>query len=111
MCLSLKRASFPPSPCTSLQALLTKSMPKSLGHISSLKHLIELKLEEAVGGEQGPGEAALEGVTRFACPVTGQALNGKSRFVVMRRSGHVVSERALKEVRAAAASVVERVGG
>lgn len=52
------------------QALVTKSMPKPLGHISSLKHLIELKLEAAAGsgGSKGGEDGA-----RFACPISGQA--------------------------------------
>lgn len=76
-----------------IQALVGKTMPKALGHISSLKHLIDLKLEPSGSGKGGDGGAA------FACPITGLALNGKARFVVVRAKGHVLSERALKEVR------------
>ncbi len=80
-------------------------MPKPLAHITSLKHLVELKLGE---GGSGGGDAAAPSSkaaasdipARFACPITGLPFNGKSRFVVLRRSGHVLSERALKEVRA-----------
>ena len=36
---------------------------------------------------------------RFCCPITGQEMNGRYRFVVLRNSGHVVSEKALKQVR------------
>lgn len=88
-----------------LQALVTKSMPKPLGHISSLKHLIELKLEAAAGS--GGGQGGEDGA-RFACPISGQAFNGKYKFVIFRKSGHVLSERALKEVPAV---VEEMVGG
>lgn len=73
-------------------------MPKPLGHIGSLKHVTELRLEAAPGGEPGAGDGATLGTARFVCPVTGLALNGKSRFVIFRKTGHVVSERALKEV-------------
>ena len=45
-------------------------MPKPLGHISSLKHLIELKLEAAAGSGGGKGG---EDGARFACPISGQA--------------------------------------
>ncbi|KAL4457462.1 hypothetical protein ABPG75_012327 [Micractinium tetrahymenae] len=96
-----------------LQALLNKSMPKPLAHITSLKHLIELKLGD---GSSGGGSAAAaptskdggDVAARFACPITGLPFNGKSRFVVLRRSGHVLSERALKEVPKV---VEEMVGG
>lgn len=81
------------------QALVTKSMPKGLAHITSLKHVTELKLEEAPKGGAGGGTDGGGGAVRFACPVTGQAFNGKYKFVVLRKSGHVLSERALKEVR------------
>lgn len=90
--------------CSQLpQALLSKAMPRPLGHITSLKCVTELKLEAA--SDSGGAGSGTDGA-RFACPVTGQALNGKARFVVLRRTGHVVSERALKEVRGRGAAAV-----
>ena len=85
-----------------MQALLKKSMPKALGHITSLKQLIELKLTPApAGGAKAatattfqPGNDA-----PFVCPITELPLNGRFRAVVLRPNGLVVSERALKEVR------------
>lgn len=35
---------------------------------------------------------------QFVCPTTGQELNGRFRFSVLRNTGHVISERALKQV-------------
>lgn len=35
----------------------------------------------------------------FMCPLTGLPMNGRYRFFAFRRSGLVVSEKALKEVR------------
>jgi hypothetical protein len=89
------------------QALLNKSMPKSLAHISGLKHLVELKLEAAEDGGKGGknGDDGQNGGVRFACPITGLPFNGKSRFVVFKKSGHVLSERALKEVRCACCAI------
>lgn len=88
-----------------VQALVAKTMPKGLAYISSLKHLVDLKLERAAGVAKGDA-------VQFACPVTGALLNGKARFVVVRRGGQgpgvVLSERALKEVPAV---VKELVGG
>ncbi|KAK9868399.1 hypothetical protein WJX84_009405 [Apatococcus fuscideae] len=94
-----------------IQALLKKSMPKALGHITSLKQLIELKLTPApAGGAKAatattfqPGNDA-----PFVCPITELPLNGRFRAVVLRPSGLVVSERALKEM---PELVRERAGG
>lgn len=93
---------------------MTKSIPKGLGHISSVKHVFDIKLHEDAGAEGraksaaavGAGGAAQRAV-RFSCPITGLPMGGKGRFVAIRSSGHVVSERALKEVPA----VVEELVG
>ncbi|KAL6768294.1 hypothetical protein ACKKBF_B38560 [Auxenochlorella protothecoides x Auxenochlorella symbiontica] len=72
-----------------LQALLSKSLPTGLKHIQGLKHVVELKLEEA--GSKG-------GSAHFVCPVTGLDFNGKARFLIHFKTGLVVSERGWKEV-------------
>lgn len=86
-----------------VQALLAKSIPRSLGHISSMKHLIDVVLTEVDG-------AAADAAVRFACPVTGLPMSGKSRFVIVRPGGtgpgHIMSEKALKELPAVAKEVV-----
>jgi hypothetical protein len=80
-----------------VQALLAKTIPRGLGHISSMKHLIDIKLEESQG-------TAADAAVRFACPVNGLPMSGKSKFVIIRKSGssgregYVVSERAVKEL-------------
>lgn len=88
-----------------VQALLTKSIPRSMSHISSIKHLIDVKLTAADG-------AAADAAVRFACPVTGLPMSGKSKFVIVRPggtgAGHIFSEKALKELPAV---VEETVGG
>lgn len=74
-------------------------MPKPLAHISSLKHLIDLKLERNPNyTEADPNDAAAAPESRYHCPVTGADFNGRFRFVALRPSGHVVSERAIKQV-------------
>lgn len=87
-----------------IHALIEKNMPKSLLHITSLKHVIDIKLEPA-------RDAATGAAVLFACPVMGVPMSGKSRFVVVRRGGQgagvVVSERALKEL----PEVVKEVAG
>jgi len=88
-----------------VEALLAKKMPRGLGHITSIKHLIDIKLEESQG-------AASDAAVRFACPVTGLPMGGKSKFLIIQGKGasvgHVVSERALKELPSV---VKEFVGG
>jgi hypothetical protein len=78
-----------------LTALVSKAVPPALAHITSLRQVLELRLERAPGAK--PNSAV-----QFACPVTGLAFNGSARFVAVRPSGHVVSCRAIKEVRPAA---------
>ena len=36
---------------------------------------------------------------QFVCPISGQELNGRFRFSVLKNTGHAISERALKQVR------------
>jgi len=45
---------------------------------------------------------------RFTCPVTGLEANGKVKFVVIRTSGHVFSDKAVRELKSI---VEEMVGG
>ena len=86
-----------------MRALLTKSLPKQLSHITGLKSLTTLVLEPAHTGtrESRPKSHADYQPTNgadFVCPVSGVALNGRYRFVVVRGTGHVISEKAIKEV-------------
>ncbi|KAL0044635.1 hypothetical protein WJX82_003672 [Trebouxia sp. C0006] len=95
-----------------VQALVSKSLPGSLSYISSLKHLIDLRLtknENAVEASHvtTQGNFQPSNNAQFVCPITGQELNGRFRFLVLRNSGDVVSERAIKQVPVA---VEEHVG-
>jgi hypothetical protein len=98
-------------------ALLTKSVPSALGHITSIKQLVTLKLDPVLrrggGGDGGPVAAKGSGgapaaAADWQCPVTGLEMNGRARFVVHRPTGAVLAERALKE---APAAVEELLGG
>eukprot|EP00879_Flechtneria_rotunda_P030674 GHRR01033340.1.p1 GENE.GHRR01033340.1~~GHRR01033340.1.p1 ORF type:complete len:353 (+),score=135.82 GHRR01033340.1:189-1247(+) len=104
-----------------VHALLNKTMPPVLGHITSLKSVINLKLDPlprtASNGLAGPalssnmnGHSNDSGSSSvmFQCPVTGLEMTGKSQFVVHRPTGVVVSERAVKDVPLA---VEELLGG
>ncbi|GLC40062.1 hypothetical protein PLESTF_000933400 [Pleodorina starrii] len=101
-----------------IQRLLDKTLPPSLSHVTGLKSVMDLKLHRAKPasgpGASGSSKTAASQISfqpsndsDFCCPVSGVALNGRYRFVVLRPSGHVVSEKALKEVPA----VVEEMVG
>ncbi|KAJ6435653.1 hypothetical protein OIU84_000788 [Salix udensis] len=53
---------------------------------------------EVVPGE-GEGEGEGEGNARFQCPVSGLEFNGKYKFFALKNCGHVLSAKALKEVK------------
>jgi Rtf2 RING-finger len=87
-----------------VQALMDKNIPKALAHITSLKHVIDLHLTRADLRARGRSTVATSNNfqpgndAEFVCPITGLEMNGKYRFVVLQRSGHVISEKALKQV-------------
>lgn len=58
-------------------------------------------LQEATKNANGAtaGDFQLANGADFACPLTGLPMNGRYRFSVLRKTGHVLSEKALKEVR------------
>jgi len=95
-----------------VNALLNKSIPPQFSYISSLKHVIELKLERnprhgkpqsaASHGSNGPSNDS-----PFCCPVTGVEFNGRYKFVTFRPTGHTVSEKAIKD----APAVVQELFG
>lgn len=92
-----------------LHALVTKTIPKSLSHITSIKHVFDVTLTPR-------SDVAENDMVRFACPVTEQQFNGKSRFVVIKTvdktngkvRGHVVSEKAIKELSQVVKEVIGR---
>jgi hypothetical protein len=107
-----------------LSGLVARSLPPALAHISSIRHVFDACMTEIESGDRkGEGEGAgggggeREGASggkapsgsdalapRFCCPITGIHLNGRNRFLLLRPSGLVVSERA---VRVALAAVEE----
>lgn len=80
-----------------LRALLNKNLPPELQHIQSLKAVFEVSLhnnpERPCGGNTYSVPTA-----RFMCPLAQLPMNGRYRFVAIRTTGGVVSERGLKEV-------------
>ncbi|GAX81855.1 hypothetical protein CEUSTIGMA_g9283.t1 [Chlamydomonas eustigma] len=95
-----------------VHALLHKSMPPPLAYITSLKHITPLNLHPnpsrinngsamtssssstalALKGSSGPSNES-----QFCCPVSGVEFNGRYKFVVFKSTGHVVSDKALKD--------------
>jgi hypothetical protein len=99
-----------------LMALLERTLNPAFQHIRGMKDLIacrftpnpnykeegttdgdEAKGGEAAGAGAGGGDDG-EPVPRFICPVTRVEMNAKQPFVVLRTTGWVLSERALREV-------------
>lgn len=104
-----------------IHALLSKTMPASLAHISGLRNVTVLKLEHAAAVAAAPGRSAAavaagassstfqpSNDAPFCCPITGAAFNGRFKFVVFRETGMAVAERALREVPAVVAEMVGR---
>ncbi|GLU01369.1 hypothetical protein SLE2022_186800 [Rubroshorea leprosula] len=76
-----------------VEALLEKKLPKEFGHIKGLKDMVKIKLSMIPGKELDADGA------RFQCPISGFEFNGKYKFFALRTCGHVLSAKALKEVK------------
>ncbi|XP_057419234.1 uncharacterized protein LOC130713487 [Lotus japonicus] len=79
-----------------VEALLGKKLPKEFGYIKGLKDMITIRLSSVPRAEDG---------AKFQCPISGLELNGKYRFFALRNCGHVLSAKALKEVRSSSCLV------
>ncbi|XP_077214714.1 RTF2 RING-finger protein [Tasmannia lanceolata] len=84
-----------------VEALLGKKLPKEFGHIKGLKDMIPIQISEIPG-------VKIDDETRFQCPITGLEFNGKYKFFALRSCGHVLSSKALKEVKSSACLVCHR---
>ena len=99
-----------------MRGLLDKTLPKSLAHISSLKHVIDARLTRvaadastaAAPTARAGGAADTAAGATFCCPITATPMNGRSRFLLLRPSGLVVADKA---VAAARAAVEDEAGG
>ncbi|XP_004507721.1 uncharacterized protein [Cicer arietinum] len=79
-----------------VEALLGKKLPKEFGYIKGLKDMITVKLSSINGEDDG---------AKFQCPIAGLEFNGKYKFFALRNCGHVLSAKALKEVKSSACLV------
>ncbi|XP_050371480.1 uncharacterized protein LOC126789374 [Argentina anserina] len=86
-----------------VEALLGKKVPKAFGHIKGLKDMIPVHFTSISG--QGLESRAEASGPRFQCPISGLEFNGKSKFLALRSCGHVLSAKALKEVKSSACLV------
>ncbi|KAI9117573.1 hypothetical protein K1719_011739 [Acacia pycnantha] len=84
---------------TLVETLLKKNLPKEFGHIKGLKDMIKVQLSLIPGMENANGE------TLFQCPISGLEFNGKYKFFVLKNCGHVLSAKALKEVKSSSCLV------
>lgn len=80
-----------------VEALIGKKLPKEFGYIKGLKDMITIRLSPVPGGNNDGA--------RFQCPVAGLEFNGKYKFFALRNCGHVLSAKALKEVKSKACLV------
>lgn len=87
-----------------VEVLLGKKMPKGFGHIKGLKDMINIQLSAIPGIDCDDG--GLIAGARFQCPITGLEFNGKYKFFALKTCGHVLSAKALKEVKSSSCCLV-----
>lgn len=90
-----------------VKALLGKNLPKAFGHIKGLKDMITIHLS-VIPGLDLDDNAHVGSETRFQCPISGLEFNGKYKFFALRSCGHVLSAKALKEVKSSACLVCHK---
>ncbi|KAL8217120.1 hypothetical protein R6Q57_023957 [Mikania cordata] len=82
-----------------VEALLGKKLPKAFAHIKGLKDMISVELESIPGPDSD---------VKFQCPITGLEFNGKYKFYALKSCGHVLSAKALKEVKSSTCHVCHK---
>ncbi|CAA7032375.1 unnamed protein product [Microthlaspi erraticum] len=85
-----------------VNALLSKKLPKQFSYIKGLKDMVNIKLTP-VAGSDGSAQDTIN--AQFQCPVSGLEFNGKYKFFVLKGCGHVMSAKALKEIKSSACLV------
>ncbi|KAI3688088.1 hypothetical protein L1987_81796 [Smallanthus sonchifolius] len=84
-----------------VEALLNKKLPKAFSHIKGLKDMISIELELIPG-------LGSDSDVKFQCPITGLEFNGKYKFYALKSCGHVLSAKALKEVKSSTCHVCHK---
>ncbi|XP_010453088.1 PREDICTED: protein RTF2 homolog [Camelina sativa] len=85
-----------------VHAMLSKRLPKQFSHIEGLKDMVNIKLTHVAGSD---GSSQDTTSAQFQCPVSGLEFNGKYKFFALRGCGHVMSSKALKEVKSSSCLV------
>lgn len=85
-----------------VNAMLSKRLPKQFSHIKGLKDLVNIKLTPVAGSDGSTQDTTS---AQFQCPVSGLEFNGKYKFFVLKGCGHVMSAKALKEVKSSSCLV------
>ncbi|CAL9244031.1 unnamed protein product [Arabidopsis halleri] len=85
-----------------VHALLSKRLPKQFSYIKGLKDMVNIKLTPVAGSD---GSSQNTTSSQFQCPVSGLEFNGKYKFFALRGCGHVMSAKALKEVKSSSCLV------
>lgn len=90
-----------------IELMLSKALPPHLSHIKSLKSLRDATMhpnpayvaaQKAGSLGRSSGKSEDDDEPPFFCPVAMLPLNGRYPFVLIKATGHVVSQRALKQV-------------
>ncbi|MCL7032056.1 hypothetical protein MKW94_011811 [Papaver nudicaule] len=89
-----------------VEALLGKKLPKAFGHIKGLKDMIPIHLSPIPKKDPATDDEISFFSTKFQCPIAGVELNGKYKFFALRTCGHVLSAKALKEVKSSSTCIV-----
>ncbi|KNA07067.1 hypothetical protein SOVF_175300 [Spinacia oleracea] len=84
-----------------VKAMLAKSLPKPFSlYIKGLKDLIPIQLSS--GNEEDSSSS------HFQCPISGFDFNGNYRFYALINCGHVLSAKALKQIKSSACLVCHK---
>ena len=83
-----------------IELLVRKTMPEHMAHIKGMKDITVATLHD--NPSYNPADSHKAGADDdefpYYCPIAHVPLNGRFPFVFIRPSGHVVSERALKQI-------------
>ncbi|KAK1293629.1 hypothetical protein QJS10_CPB17g00222 [Acorus calamus] len=90
---------------TLVQAMLEKKLPPGFGHIRGLKDMFSIELC-SIPGVRSDDDKSFD--ARFQCPITGLEFNGNYGFFALRQCGHVLSSKALKEVKSSGCLVCHK---
>ncbi|CAI9098862.1 OLC1v1035588C1 [Oldenlandia corymbosa var. corymbosa] len=90
-----------------VEALLKKNLPKEFGYIKGLKDMVSVELSMIPGLENKRDSGSPSG-PKFQCPISGLEFNGKYKFFALRPCGHVLSAKALKEVKSSVCLVCHK---